>query len=355
VFYGRNDWHYYLSQGYPLLLTTFLPFALIGLYEALNTVDDIEEDAPEEERLSPAIRYQLAGISLLVPFALSFISHKEVRFIYPILPLLHILSATSAAACFRPALTSNQPIPLSAPSSPTSSQSFQRPRRTWSTLKLYRPTILPILLLLNLLIALFTTQNHQRGVLSVMSYLRHEHETYYLTQPPAQAHLAQADTTMTVGFLMPCHSTPWRSHLIYPSIKAWALGCEPPVHIPPGPARRAYLDEADRFYADPVGFLERELGPPRSNKSRTSFFSSHKPVEGLSLQNVDISIGSWDGKKGRKLWPHYLVFFEGATEAIAKVVHGTDYSQCWRGWNSWVHDDWRRRGDVVVWCKKGKS
>ncbi|KAI4236231.1 MAG: hypothetical protein LQ352_008026, partial [Teloschistes flavicans] len=28
VHYGRNDWHYYLSQGYPLLLTTFLPFAL---------------------------------------------------------------------------------------------------------------------------------------------------------------------------------------------------------------------------------------------------------------------------------------------------------------------------------------
>jgi GPI mannosyltransferase 3 len=35
-FYGNNDWHYYLSQGYPLLLTTALPFTLIGMWKLLR-------------------------------------------------------------------------------------------------------------------------------------------------------------------------------------------------------------------------------------------------------------------------------------------------------------------------------
>ena len=29
---------------------------------------------------------------------------------------------------------------------------------------------------------------------------------------------------------------------------------------------------------------------------------------------------------------------------------GGGYKECKRIWNSRVHDDWRRTGDVVVWC-----
>ncbi|TVY34375.1 GPI mannosyltransferase, partial [Lachnellula occidentalis] len=80
VFYGRNVWHYYLSQGLPLLLTTYLPFALIGLWDSASL---------------PAsnIRFLLTTTILVTIGTLSLIAHKEVRFIYPLLPLLHILAA----------------------------------------------------------------------------------------------------------------------------------------------------------------------------------------------------------------------------------------------------------------------
>ncbi|KAL8931716.1 MAG: hypothetical protein Q9216_007099, partial [Gyalolechia sp. 2 TL-2023] len=74
VHYGRNDWHYYLSQGYPLLLTTFLPFALVGLYQSLAPQDP---PSTSQTLLATTIKRQLATTSLLVPFILSFISHKE--------------------------------------------------------------------------------------------------------------------------------------------------------------------------------------------------------------------------------------------------------------------------------------
>ena len=32
------------------------------------------------------------------------------------------------------------------------------------------------------------------------------------------------------------------------------------------------------------------------------------------------------------------------------ALQGSGYGECWRGFNSHWHDDWRRKGDVVVWC-----
>ena len=163
---------------------------------------------------------------------------------------------------------------------------------------------------------------------------------------------------------MPCHSTPWRSHLVHPGIKAWALGCEPPVHIPPGKEREGYLDEADRFYVSPKKFMTSELGPAQTSPAGVSsvggFFGlggqrRMRPSEGLSLLEFDAARGAWDGKEGRKLWPHYLVFFQGLEGTVRDVVGemGLGYAPCWRGWNSFGHDDWRRKGDVVVWCMRG--
>lgn len=70
---------------------------------------------------------------------------------------------------------------------------------------------------------------------------------------------------------------------------------------------------------------------------------------------------AWNGvaysvdEKGRKrekkkAWTGYLVFFEQLEEEMGVVLKGSGYGVCWRGWNAWVHDDWRRRGKLVVWC-----
>jgi len=121
-----------------------------------------------------------------------------------------------------------------------------------------------------------------------------------------------------VGFLMPCHSTPWRSNLVYEDLRAWALGCEPPLHLAARTEeRKAYRDEADRFYDDPINFLQNEVN------------TIERP------------------------WPRYIVGFQGI-EGVLKEYYmnempGFVVKERWRGFNSHWHDDERRKGDVVVW------
>ena len=310
-----------------MLLTTLLPFGIIAIYESLFP-PDIPPHYSNTTPWTKTIKYQLATTAVLVPLILSFISHKEVRFIYPLLPLLHVLSAAPFTTFFLPAVS---------PVIPDSSRF--RPRRI----------VLGLLLLTNLTIAIFTTTSHQIAPLTVMNYLRNQHVKNYLSQPPS-GFLTPAPSTMTVGFLMPCHSTPWRSHLIYPSIKAWALTCEPPIGLNTS-ARSSYLDEADQFYANPIIFLANALGTPPANKRTISWFrwfGNRKNARGGFGREDTIATEVLEGR--RKAWPDYLVFFEQMEPTMRDVLKGSAYRDCWRGWNSWAHDDWRRKGDMIVWC-----
>lgn len=317
VFYGRNDWHYYLSQGIPLLTTTYLPFTIAGIYQAVSL--------PAGSHPSQPIRFLLATTILTTIASLSLISHKEVRFIYPLLPLLHILTAPTITSFF----TTTSTITTHPPPFPST------PRTTITTITGRKP-LLTLLLLLNVALAAYTTLIHQRGVLSVLKYLRTEYEALALdnrgiplSSPAAQRdhaawnllpykHSDYSDSETFAAFLMPCHSTPWRSQLVHAGLKAWALTCEPPIHLAPGsPARDLYRDEADRFYDDPAGFLAREV----STRERP--------------------------------WPRFVVGFEGIEGVLREYYEGAMQGwvvrEKWRTGNSQWHDDARRTGDVVVW------
>ncbi|KAL4993072.1 Alg9-like mannosyltransferase family-domain-containing protein [Aspergillus recurvatus] len=308
VFYGRNDWSYYASQGYPLLLTTALPFTLVGLYRTLKTPLKLEKQ-------KASILVQLASISLAMPATLSVISHKEVRFIYPLLPALHILSASPLVEFFLPALatTDRQYIP--------------------------RRLTLIFLLLVNVVIATYTTLFHASGVVSVLSYLRDQHQIHGTANTPSVPKESPASYGgITAGFLMPCHSTPWRSHLVEPTIHAWALSCEPPVGLT-AEEKAVYRDEADQFYDNPNRFLQDNMvgglrhiprrpsyaTPPNSQRPPTQLFPPHE-------------------------WPDYLIFFAQLEQTLKSSLRSSSYGECWRTYNSAWHDDSRRRGDVVVWC-----
>jgi phosphatidylinositol glycan class B len=325
VFYGSNDWHYYISQGLPLLLTTYLPFALVGLWNSTS---------------GNGLPFLLATTILTTLASLSLISHKEVRFIYPLLPLLHILAAP-VVSCFFYTITTitTQPSLFTPPPkdkystvtihAPTVSQQ----PKTETTVKTRRNPLLITILMINLLIGGYTTLFHQSGVISVMKYIRSEYETLaldaggtLLSSPLANPVDTQgsrkisdySDNETFVGFLMPCHSTPWRSKLFYPGLKAWALSCEPPIHLAPHSKERAeYRDEADRFYDDPIKFLKTEINT-----------------------------------KG-KPWPRYVVGFQGIEEVLKRYyereMQGFVVKERWRTFNSHWHDDERRNGDVVVW------
>lgn len=316
VFYGENDWHYYLIQGLPLLLTTYLPFGVAALWSATSIASS------ERSSLATSVRFQLSFVTIAMISTLSVIAHKEVRFIYPLLPGLHILAAPHLLASIRGTGTVLEGTSKQAPG-----------KKSW---RLY---LLVAGIIANLTIGLYTSLVHQRGVISVLNVLRYDYEATYFTRPglPLDEWGDYEDTLdeseyqlglpktinegsddVFVGFLMPCHSTPWRSHLVHPALRAWALTCEPPLHIPANSSERAsYRDEADRFYDDPVGFLHREIN------------TKERP------------------------WPQYVVGFEGIEPHLkqyyGEVMPGWEVQERWRGFNSHWHDDERRKGDVVVW------
>lgn len=270
-----------------------------------------------------------------MPAVLSIIAHKEVRFIYPLLPALHILTAEPLVSFFLPAISS--------------SSNAQLPRRL---------TLL-FLVLVNIFIAYYTTLVHAPGPTEVLAFLRARHNAHqegygHLLAPrplfggsdkPVQA----PPKNMTVGFLMPCHSTPWRSHLVFPSIEAWALSCEPPVGLDEA-RKKAYLDEADQFYANPTEFLQHHMiGGLWHIPRRPSYMSTLPPRSPPGAY--------YSHQQAHPLkeplyheWPDYLVFFAQLEPTIRTALRSSSYGECWRTWNTAWHDDSRRKGDVVVWC-----
>lgn len=324
VFYGKNRADYYLTEGLPLLLTTVLPFAVVGLWHSLKGAGpSASSKASESSSTASAVEgsdsarpdqplARLAWTCIIVTVVLSMISHKEVRFLYPILPFLHIIAG--------------EPLALFLP-------------RTASPL---RKLAIAFLLATNILLAGYVSLVHQRGVIDVLAHLRHRHESRNaLSLHPGTTNPPISNTT--VAFLMPCHSTPWRSHLVYPEINAWALTCEPPLNIPLTD-RATYLDEADQFYISPgpVSWL-------RSNMENIQTISAEGSRSGQHWAGSDPRFK----QKYRRAWPQNLVFFAQLEGTMKEVLGGTRYRECWRGFNTHVHDDSRRTGDVVVWCLDG--
>ncbi|CAI6338605.1 unnamed protein product [Periconia digitata] len=329
VFYGTSRPDYYLTEGLPLLLTTALPFALTGLWHSCSGRSSTARRgaAPPSpaSRLHgpPGMLPRLAWTSIVVILSLSLISHKEVRFLYPVLPFFHVLAGEPLASFFPP----------------------QSPKS--------RKALLSLLLAINVFVAGYVSQVHQRGVIDVVDFLRHKHEarnhfstitTDAIVAPPT--HVKVVNTT--VGFLMPCHSTPWRSHLVYPSINAWALTCEPPIDVPLS-ERASYLDEADQFYLGLQGTGKDGSGP-------VAWLDTHMEHLQTITESGSRSGSHWARihpkyrEANRRAWPQNLVFFDQLRPVLSDYLKGTMYRECWRGFNSHFHDDSRRVGDVVVWC-----
>ena len=303
IFYGQNRPDYYFTEGLPLLLTTCLPFGIIALVSATSLTNSYSFSTQTAN-----IRFQFAFTVLVMVCTLSLISHKEVRFIYPLLPILHVLLAPHISTFFN----------FGSIPAPPAGGLNNRAKPSLCIPTTFRRALLFLMAVVNVAICLYTSLVHQRGVIDVLAFLRNDYERLHLS---IKGDLITQESETFAAFLMPCHSTPWRSHLVYPNLHAWALTCEPPLDIPVGtPGREGYRDEADRFFDDPEKFLSEEVG----SKSRP--------------------------------WPRYLIAFEGEKgleETLRKHVEGV-----MEGWtlrrtrnffNSHNHDDARRKGRIVVW------
>jgi len=281
IYYGANGLFWYFTQALPLLWWTASPHIIYGIYLIW-----CKGDRPVKV---------LLGTSILTILIYSSLEHKEQRFLLPLQSTFSIFAAFAEIQ-----------------------SSKERRIRQWVVLTLIAT---------NLPIAWYTLQVHQRGVIDVMTYLHH--------LPSCQAD--SVDCLDSLGFLMPCHSTPWQSHLLRPELQAkgkvWALTCEPPI----GPNSVAdYVDEADLFYRDPIGFLSTCLSDQSS--------SSTGP------ESIEICDSHWSGRS--RPWPSHLVLFEASREAIGDILIEKGYHLQKSIFNSHFHDDARRRGDVLVYVRR---
>lgn len=229
IFYGSNPFHWYLSNGIPVLLTSYLPLFLDGL---------LSQRIARTSKSTIMINtlYVWFGLSLLV---LSFLSHKEFRFIHQLLPFMLILSARSVDV-------------------------IEWKHKTWlKRVMLYSLTALVIISQVGF--GLFMAAYHQPGVLSVMQQIRQD------------ALSSSHEDSYNVFFAMPCHSVPHQSHVHLKMVQLEMLTCEPPLFNEKGQAD--YMDETALFYSNASKYLEERL----SRKSYQSIIMFEDLLESDSI------------------------------------------------------------------------
>ncbi|XP_042486674.1 mannosyltransferase APTG1 [Macadamia integrifolia] len=196
-YYGTHKWHWYFTQGFPVMLFTFVPFTVAGIFQS------------KEWKLSGLIAWVLGLYSVL--------GHKEFRFVLPVLPLALMFSGYSLAAMETPH---------------SSEGKKKRPLNFHVRCPSRMQMAVFFLLATNIPMALYMSLVHQRGSEDVMNFLSKE---------------ALDEKVKSILFLMPCHATPYYSTLHY-NISMRFLDCSPG-------AEKGVLDESDRFMMDPAHFV----------------------------------------------------------------------------------------------------
>lgn len=296
AFYGANAWHWYLTVCLPTFLTCFLWAFGHGIRYVIFE--------PRYEKARPLLI--LCAWTILV---YSLLQHKEIRFLQQLVPWLHVFAS----------------VGLQPPATITSL------RNAWAVI----PRWIRICLVAQLPVLVYVCAFHGRAQVAVTTYLHA---------------LTQSDTPpKSIGFLMPCHSTPWQSHLHSPSMEAggpsgdaglaWFLGCPPP---PAGASD--YWDQMDFFYHDPELYLLTRF----PDEVDVSF----PPMDYTSITPTG-SQSPYD-KGWRHSWPSHIVLFSSLLDVytssgtILDLLRSKGYREGARFWNAIFHPDEKRRGDVVV-------
>ncbi|XP_052749671.1 GPI mannosyltransferase 3 [Galleria mellonella] len=192
-FYGQHPWHWYITQGLPAVLGVNVLPVLASMYAILRR--------PKEHKI---------GLLLLVAATLyvalySFISHKEFRFMLPLLPILLYLAQDVIAP-------------------------WSRKAKKW---QLY--IVAGVILVGNAVPALYFGYVHQAATVKVVPLLRD----------------AVPHNRSSIAFLMPCHSTPLYSHL-HINVTTRYLNCDPPID------KVGETHESEAFFNNPLRWWRAE-------------------------------------------------------------------------------------------------
>ncbi|KAK9210514.1 hypothetical protein WN944_002885 [Citrus x changshan-huyou] len=216
-YYGTHKWHWYFTQGFTVMVFTFLPFSIAGIIKSKH--------------------WKLSGLIAWVLGLYSVLGHKEFRFVLPVLPIALIFSGYSLAVMEKADYLDNK------------RKGSLNTRSKW--LSKTRFAIF-FLLVTNIPMALYMSLVHQRGTEDVMNYLSKE---------------ALNEKVKSILFLMPCHATPYYSAL-HCNLPMRFLDCSPREE-------KGILDESDRFMKDPVAFTS-EITKNGSLPSHVVLFGSEE-------------------------------------------------------------------------------
>ncbi|KAM0750250.1 hypothetical protein T439DRAFT_302200 [Meredithblackwellia eburnea MCA 4105] len=313
LFYGANPLHFYFSQGLPFTMMSQLPFFVHGF--------SVTFVGPRTLTNGPGLAGFIVGATLA---AYSLLGHKEFRFIYPILPIFHCFAGVSLTTL------AQRQFPLTR--GPASIRTERRHR--W-----INPTH-ALVVLLSLLPAIYLNYYHCVGQIEIMDILRRVDDS----------------ELKSVGFLVPCHSTPWQSHLHRRNLeewsgegwvsgeggKVWFLTCEPPVL---GQNPKTYKDQSDFFYDSPSQYLN------------TRFPSSVDLSFPASPLNRNLRLQSSNDLGWTHSWPSHIVLYSTLLRVekeeeglkVEEILRSQGYGLWRKVWNSHWHEDGRRRGDLLIW------
>ncbi|KAF8333943.1 Alg9-like mannosyltransferase family-domain-containing protein [Cantharellus anzutake] len=294
LFYGKNPWHYYLTQGLPILCTTALPFSIHGMWITLHPAGS-----------APLALKCLAFVVIFNVAVYSLAGHKEWRFLHPLLPIFHVFAARSLEASYHWRRT----------------RSEARAKLPLFNLRIKTSHLWVILF--NLPVSFYVMRYHGRGQIAAMYYLRSLPRT----------------ELVSLGVLMPCHSVPWQSYLHRVELengRAWSLSCEPPLL---GQNLLTYRDETKHFYEDPAAHVEQYFSKAEVRTNHTGVDASWHHIWPSHLMLF------------KSLLTYRPAHIDSKDEytTIEDILWAHGYRQVWEsGWNGWEGDE-MRRGAVGVW------
>eukprot|EP01028_Stygiella_incarcerata_P011941 TRINITY_DN7112_c0_g1_i1.p1 TRINITY_DN7112_c0_g1~~TRINITY_DN7112_c0_g1_i1.p1 ORF type:complete len:621 (+),score=139.04 TRINITY_DN7112_c0_g1_i1:84-1946(+) len=191
TFYGTHVFHWYFSNGLPVLLGSFFPLLVVGLL--LRFRSDLKEHI--------AVRPILIA-SMMNAVFYSLLAHKEFRFLYPILPVLLIHCALGFQFIID-WMQSSEKI---------------RDAKLWMRMGKRALVYSGVFaLVVQIGMAVFFSQVHKRGTLDAMDGMRDDILATY-----------GSSEHVLVDLLVPCHHAPFHDHMHLGNVELRMLQCLPP-------------------------------------------------------------------------------------------------------------------------------
>ncbi|XP_015907398.1 GPI mannosyltransferase 3 [Parasteatoda tepidariorum] len=250
IFYGSHHFLWLLVVGLPVVLTTLIIPFVLGL-----TI----------RKLRP---FYILVLWFILIFSIP--SHKEFRFLLPVMPVCMIITgvvmteiANEKVQLYRLKISKNLSSYLAFSS-----------------------------ILCNAPLSIYMSVFHQRGTMDLMHHI---------------SHIATDDSKIL--FLMPCHSTPYYSH-VHKNISMKFLTCEPNFEDSVN-----YKDEADEFFQDPSKWL-------------TSFYELDS----------------------KKIYPSHIAMFDSLYDQVSIFLERHRYYLCFRTFHSHITEN-KRGKYVLLYCK----